>query len=300
MKDLLGLDPTVFSHETIQSNGVQLHYVLGGHGPVVLLWHGFLETWFCWRKIMPELAEKYTVIAPDMRGYGDSEKPEHGYDTGTLAQDFRTLVQDLGIKEKIIIIAHDMGAAPALIYAGEYPDEVKAVVYLEEPVLTMKNMQLLHSFTPDGTKKGGLWWWSFAFATDMPELLIVGKERDFLTWFYHDKTHDHGASIEETAVEEYLRTFNGVAAIRGSFGVYREIFSSIKQTEKYEGMFNKISVPVLALGGDLSLGKTVKTMLEGVAKHVHGGTVPDCGHFIQDEQPEYLLKQIAKFLGGIT
>lgn len=299
MTDLLGLDPSVFSQETIESNGVHLYYVRGGQGPVVLLWHGFLETWFCWRKIMPELAKKYTVIAPDMRGYGDSEKPEQGYDTKTLAEDFRMLVQKLGFKEKIIIIAHDMGAPPALIYAGEYPHEVKALIYLEEPVLTMKNMQVLHSFTPEGTKKGGLWWWSFAFATDMPELLIVGKERDFLSWFYQGETHDQGASIEETAVAEYLRTFNGVAGIRGSFGMYREIFTSIKQTEKYEGVFSKISTPILALGGDLSLGKAVKLGLESVAKHVQGGTVPNCGHFIQDEQPEYLLKQVSEFLSGI-
>ncbi|MEH1844939.1 MAG: alpha/beta fold hydrolase [Nostoc sp.] len=85
MNTLPGIDPTVFTHHTAQANGVQLHYVRGGQGPVVLLWHGFLETWYCWRKIMPVLAKQYTVIAPDMRGYGDSDKPDHGYDVRTLA-----------------------------------------------------------------------------------------------------------------------------------------------------------------------------------------------------------------------
>jgi pimeloyl-ACP methyl ester carboxylesterase len=134
----------------------------------------------------------------------------------------------------------------------------------------------------------------------MPEWLIVGKEREFLTWFYEGATHDKGASIEEAAVSEYLRTFSGAENIRGSFGIYREIFTSIKQTEKFDGLFSKIGVPVLALGGELGLGKLVKPMLEGVASHVQGEVIADCEHFIQEEQPEHLLKLINDFMTTIN
>ena len=293
------LTPAGFTHHSASANGVRLHYVRGGQGPVMLLWHGFLETWYCWRKIIPQLAERYTVIAPDMRGYGDSDKPAAGYDARTLAEDFRALVQQLELPGKVTLVAHDMGAPPALVYAGQYPDEVRALVYLDEPVLMAKNVQQLIAFTPEATKNGGLWWWAFALATDMPERLVVGKEREFLTWSYQTYTHDRGASIEEAAVAEYLRTFNGVEGVRGAFGVYREVFASVEQTEKYAGLLRKISVPVLGLGGALSMGEQVQQMLDGVARHVRGGAVPDCGHFIADEQPEYLRQQLDAFLADV-
>ena len=250
---------------------------------------------------MPALAECYTVIAPDMRGYGDSAKPATGYDARTLAEDFRALVQQLDLAgEPITLVAHDMGAPPALVYAAEYPDEVRALVYLDESVLTSKNLQQVHSFTPKGTRNGGLWWWAFGLATDMPERLVVGKEREFLTWFYHTYTHDQGASVEEAATAEYLRSFSGPAGVRGAFGVYRDVFATVEQTEKYDGLLSKINVPVLGLGGALSMGDKVKQMLEGVARHVWGGAVPDCGHFIPDEQPKLLLDQIDAFLADVA
>lgn len=179
-EDAANFDATFTHYTTLVNGSVRLHYVMGGQGEPVLLWHGFLETWYCWRKIMPTLAEKYTVIAPDMRGYGDSEKPSSGYDARTLALDFRALVQQLGFRE-IFIVAHDMGAPPALVYAGEYPDEVRGLAYLDEPVLTEENMQQVHKFTSDTLKNGGLWWWAFGLAADVPERLITGKEREFLT-----------------------------------------------------------------------------------------------------------------------
>jgi pimeloyl-ACP methyl ester carboxylesterase len=272
-------------------NDTTIHYVKGGSGSPILLWHGFLETWYCCRKIMPSLAKKYTVIATDMRGYGDSEKPDSGYDAHTLADDFRGLIQKEGISEELIIIAHDMGAPPALLYAAEHPNEIKALVYMDNPVLTTKNMRLLNSFDPSIQKRGGLWWWGFAFATDMPERLLIGNERKFLTWFY-EFSPDGGASVEEAAIQEYLRSFCGTEGIRGSFGIYRDVFKSMEQTDIYEE--NKVKTPILALGG--GLGDMVKKMLQGVAEDVYGDVVPNCGHFIPDERPQYVIDELEKFL----
>ena len=300
MSKLLDLDAEVFSDKYATVNGIRLHYVKGGSGPVLLLWHGFLATWYSWRKVMPELARSYTVIAPDMRGFGDTDKPESGYDAATLTEDFRALIKLEAGDEQVIIMAHDMGAPSAFLYAARYRKEVKALVYFENPVLTMNNMHQLHQFNPKGTRKGGLWWWPFAFATDIPQRLLLGHEREFLTWFYETATHDRGASIEEKAIAEYLRTFSGTEGILGAFGMYREVFSSIEQTEKYEGLFSKINTPVLALGGELALGKLVQPMVEGVASNVQGEVVPNCGHFIQEERPQELLTKFQKFISELT
>lgn len=281
----------IFEHHTVECNGVNIHYVIGGQGKPVLLWHGFLETWYCWRKIMPALAEKYTVIAPDMRGYGDSDKPETGYDGLTLAEDFRALIKHLGF-DKIAIAAHDMGAPPALIYAGKYSNEVEALVYLDEPVLLSETIEQILKFSPETMEGGGLWWWVFALAPKMPEILIANHEREFLTWFYDQYLYDR-SSIDEETVNEYLRTFATPDGIKGSLGVYRAIFETIQQTEPMAE--TKIDTPVLCLGGEQSLGENTKKMLQQVANNVRGGAIANCGHFIPDEQPEKLLEQLFTF-----
>jgi pimeloyl-ACP methyl ester carboxylesterase len=287
-----------FSHRRESVNGVSLHYVIGGQGTPLLLWHGFCETWYCWRKVMPELAKKYTVIAPDMRGYGDSDKPATGYDGHTLAADFRGLVRRLGLGS-IFIAAHDMGAPAALLYAAEYPAEVRALAYLEEPVLTKEVMQEIHAFNPHAARFGLLWWWKLALARDVPELLLTGKEREFLTSFYRYGTFDP-SSVEEGAVQEYLRTFHGEEGIRGAFGVYRAIFETIDQTEVYKDPAKKIKTPLLGLGGSKSKADEVRQQLEQVAVHVQGGPIENCGHFMPDERPEVLIERLTSFFSGVS
>ena len=282
---------SLFSHHTAECNSINIHYVIGGQGKPVLLWHGFLETWYCWRKIMPALAEKYTLIVPDMRGYGDSDKPEVGYDGLTLVEDFRALVRHLGF-EKIAIVAHDMGAPPALIYAGSYPNKVDALVYLDEPVLLSENIQQILKFSPETMEDGGLWWWVFALAPKMPEILIANHEREFLTWFYDRYLCDR-SSIDEETVNEYLRTFATPDGVRGSLGVYRAIFETIEQTAPYTK--TKLDTPILGLGGDKSMDENTVQMLQQIAHNVEGGVIKDCGHFIADEQPEKLLEQLFTF-----
>lgn len=283
-----------FSHHTTIANGINLHYIIAGEGTLVLLWHGFLETWYCWRKVIPALAERYTVIAPDMRGYGDSDKPEQGYDAQTLAADFRQLVHQLGFKQ-VHLVAHDMGSPPALIYAATYPDEVLSLAYLEEPVLAEQILQDIFKFAPGTTQNGGLWWWTFFLTQNLPETLIAGHEREFLTYFY--KTYCYDSKAVSDAIDEYLRTFASPGGVRGAIGVYRAIFESIQQTKPL--MLNKIKTPVLALGGEQSLSDRVKTMMENVASNVRGGAVEQCGHFIPDEQPEFLVEQLFDFLSSI-
>lgn len=284
-----------FSHHTAIANGINIHYAIGGQGTPLLLWHGFLGTWYCWRKVMPLLAEKYTVIAPDMRGYGDSSKPNNGYDALTLAEDFRQLVFHLGFTQ-VHLVAHDMGAPPALLYAGTYPNEVLSLTYLEEPVLLEQNLQQIFKFAPETMQSGGLWWWTFFLAADIPEQLIAGHEREFLSYFYNTYCYD-ATAINSDVIDEYLRTFATPEGVRGALGVYRAIFESVKQTERFAE--RRIETPILALGGEKVSGDRVKVMLESVATNVRGGAIKQCGHFIPDERPDDLVERLVKFFDEV-
>src|SRR5262245_37951951 len=140
------IDNVTFSHHTVSVNGIQLHYVMGGEGDPVVLLHGWPETWYAWHKVMPALAKNYTVIAPDLRGLGDSSKPAAGYDGKTLAEDIHQLVTQLGFKT-IYLVGHDIGTQVAYSYAAAHPTEVEKIAVME---LTIPG------FVPPGRMP--LWW----------------------------------------------------------------------------------------------------------------------------------------------
>ncbi len=281
----------MFRHDHADVHHTRLHYVTAGAGDPVLLWHGFLGTWYSWRKVIPLLAENYTVIAPDMRGFGDSDKPICDCDARTLCEDFRALTSKLGF-QKLRIVAHDLGAPPALLWAALYPGEVEDLVYLDHPVLTAKTLNQIFQFTPEIMNQGLLWWWMTATAPDLAELLIKGREREFLTWFY--RNHAMHPDAVDDALSEYLRTFAGAGGVSGSLGSLRAVFRSIQQTEDATAG-KKIETPIMALGGEKSLGDRVRHMIEEVASNVTGGVITDCGHFIAEEQPELLVGRIRSF-----
>ena len=278
--------------QTTRVGDVDIHYVSGGEGPVVLLWHGFLGNWASWRKVLPLLVEDYTVIAPDMRGYGHSTVSDSSYDARTLMQDMRGLMRALG-HDRIHIISHDMGAPPALLYAAEYPEEIETLTYLDEPVMLSDTIAHLIQMTPENTHYGGLWWWMVAQSPSMTETIVLDNERDFIDWFY-----DHYTMVEDAVGEDARSYFaddlQGSEGIHGWFGVYRDAFRTIEQTDSLA--INKVTVPILALGGEGSLGDRVGQMLMAVGTDVTGGTVSGSGHFIAEEQPEALVEQFGRFV----
>ena len=175
IKDLsFQIDNITFSHHTASVNGIRMHYVIGGHGNPVVLLHGWPETWYEWHKIMPALAKNYTVIAPDLRGLGDSSKPSTGYDGNTTAEDINQLISKLGIGQKIYLVGHDVGVHTAYSYASAHPNNVSKLVILDVPV---------PGFYPPGFKNC-CWWFSFHQVHDLPEALTAGKEKEYLSWFY--------------------------------------------------------------------------------------------------------------------
>jgi pimeloyl-ACP methyl ester carboxylesterase len=292
--------PPGFSNHTASVNSIRLHYWLGGDpdGPPVLLWHGFLSTSLEWRKVMPMLAQEgYAVLVPDMRGYGDSDKPAGtaGYDARALAEEFRALVRQIGFggAKRLLIAAHDMGAPPALLWAADHPEEIAGLLYIEAPVMLSALLQKIITYTPEAMAEGSMWWWILPLAPDVPERLVVGHERELLTWFY-DRHMARREAITGEDVNETLRTFAGREGVLGAMGVYRAAFTSIEQTEPLAGLLtgHKVKVPLVALGGEKGLGANVLTMVRLVAKDATGETITDCGHFLPEEHPEVVVRHV--------
>ena len=285
-----------FRSETATVKGVRLHYWIGGaaHGQPVMLWHGFLSTGYVWRDVAPALAQAgLAVLVPDMRGYGDSDKPDgnDGYDARALAEEGRALVAQLafGAGRPLIHAAHDMGAPPALIWCADHPEEVAGLLYMEAPAMLGDVLRKIIAYTPEAMEHGSMWWWILPLAPGVPQRLVVGREREFLTWFYEGFAAKP-EKIEPATVDEYLRTFSGREGVLGAMGVYRAAFTSIGQTEPLAR--SKIAVPAVALGGAKSLGAEVGGMLRMVAQHVEAETLPDCGHFVPEECPEAVIRHV--------
>lgn len=247
-----------FRSETVEIDGIRLHYWIGGapRGQPVVLWHGFLATGYAWREVAPALAEHgLSVLVPDMRGYGDSDKPAgtDGYDARALAAECRAIVAAIGFGDgkPIIVAAHDMGALPALLWAADYPAEIVGLLYIEAPVMLGDVLRQIIAYTPEAMKSGSMWWWILPLAPGVPERLVVGNERAFLTWFYARAAYLEAFSAQ--VVNEYLRTFAGTQGVLGAMGIYRAAFTSIQQTEPLT--MNKVTVPVVAIGGAKGLGR---------------------------------------------
>jgi pimeloyl-ACP methyl ester carboxylesterase len=280
-----------FAHERAFVNGVRLHYRSGGTGPTVLLMHGWLGTSYTWRYLAPMLVDAgFHVIAPDMRGYGDSDKPDGGYDGLTLVEDMRQLLRAAGVEAPVHVVGWDMGALPAYLFAASYPDEVRSLTYLDEPLPSV-NLHALSSFTK--ANFGGYWHFGFNHTPNLPELLIVGRERQVWEFFYSLMLYNPDAIGEEDK-QEYLRTYAGAGGVRGSNGWYRDLLTT---TEQFAAAIarGKLQLPVLGVGGEAGT-PFVRDQLAAVAEQVQGGVIPKCGHMIAEEAPDALAGFVIPFL----
>ena len=280
--------PAGFTHHMARLPDVDLHYVRGGSGSPVVLLHGWSQTWYEWRHILPALAEQYTVIAPDMRGLGDSSKPLTGYDKRTVADDIHALVAQLELGE-IALVGHDHGAAVAYAYAAQYRSEVTRLAFIE-----MLLMGAGGEFGLDHSQGQGLWHLSFhACSGEVAEALIRGRERMYLSWFYGNFAYDRSA-IDDESLDEYVRCYSAPGGLRLEY--YRAFFEDAAHVR--ESMAEKLTIPVLALGGEACLGEMPIDCMKLLAEDVQGASIPRCGHFVPDERPDALLEHLLPFLSA--
>ena len=190
----------------------------------------------------------------------------------------------------LTLIAHDMGAPPAPLWAANHRSEITALLYVEAPVMLQSILERIITFTPQAMAKGSMWWWALPLAPGVTEALLVGKEREFLNWFYLGDAVLNHAAIPSEMVNEYLRTFAGLEGVLGSLGVYRTAFASTAQTLPLTQ--NKVQIPVIAIGGENGPGASVGKFVSMVATHVESFVLPKCGHFVPEGCPEAILEQL--------
>lgn len=277
----------IFTQQWTTVNNINIHYVTGGEGEPVVLLHGYPQTWYAYRHIMLALANHFKVIVPDLRGLGDSDKPASGYDIYTVANDIYLLIQQLGYKS-IRLLGHDFGANVAYAYAASHREEVSRLAFLDVGLLgeQIANRPLL----PRNSKS--LWWFPFHMVSELPELLVQGREEIYLNWFYQQTTFNK-AAIDETALKEYVRCYASPGGMKAGFDYYRSLFLDFELNA--EQVKVKLKMPVLALGGALSFAMLPYESWKMVCENCKGGVIENSGHYIAEEQPQLLLEQLLPF-----
>lgn len=282
----------VFTRSFAEANGVRLHYVIGGpaDGEMVVLLHGWPQTWYTWRRVMPALAAAgYRVVAVDYRGAGESERPLGGYDKATMAADVRALVGQLG-RTRINLVGRDIGVMVAYAYTAQWPDEVARLVMLDVPVPATRAWNEAKSKSDPQ-----LWHFGLHQQRDIAEMLITGREYAYISDFYKKRAH---VPVADEDIAVYARAYAAPGGLRAGFELYRAFPDDERRFAQF--MTNKLPMPVLALAGDRSNGQAEVEMAKELASDVRGGVAPDTGHWLPDENPEYLSKQLIAFFGGTT
>ncbi|KUL41568.1 alpha/beta fold hydrolase [Actinoplanes awajinensis] len=284
--------PAGFSEHTTQVGAVGIHYVIGGHGPTLVLIHGYPQTWYEWHHIMPALAEHYTVIAPDLRGAGGSDAPATGYDKKTLAADLHGLLTQLGRTSNVRIVGHDIGTMVAYAYAAAHRADVTKLVLSEAPIPD-PGIYDFPSLTKDGP---GAWHFGFfALTNGMPEQLIQGREQLWTDKFI-DNLEVKKGSVTPAEVAVFARHLSEPGHLAANLAWFRTFPQDMTDNARNQKI--KLTMPVLAIGASGSLGPLVGEKAKEYARHVTPVTVADSGHWIYEEHPAEMTSLLLTFLKG--
>ncbi len=266
--------------------GVNLHYVTQGEGDVVVLLHGFPQTWLTWKKVIPALSKSHKVIALDMRGAGDSFTPQDGFDKKTMASDVKKLLDYLNI-EKATVIGHDIGGMVAYAFAHEYPKQTNGIGIIDVPLPGIEPLWSMIMSNPMS------WHFRFQAAEDIPEMLVYGKEDVYINHFI-DGFAGNKKAISTEERKTYIEKFKKPGVARSHFDYYRAMEQDIVDNKKYAKTILKIPVLALSAGQPYEL-----QLMKSLATNVQGGVIENSGHWIPEEQPELLIKAIKSFLKDI-
>jgi pimeloyl-ACP methyl ester carboxylesterase len=276
-----------FTSRYVDTGEVRLHAAVGGDGPPLLLVHGWPESWYAWRLVMPALARDFQVIAVDQRGMGLSDKPAGGYDTGTLANDLIGLMDALG-HDRFAVVGHDTGFAVSYALAADHPDRVDRAALAEIPG-SPGAAPSPPVFVP-GFINDRLWHLPFNRIEGLNEQLVTGNERAFFGWEF-----DAAAKkLPDDVIDYYVRGLSDPASLRSSFGFYRALDATLEQDGRRKT--RRLPMPILAIGGAGSFGDHVGEAMQAVADDVQSLVIPDTGHFVAEEAPDELLAALTPFL----
>ena len=274
--------PAGFVNKYATVDGIKIHYVTGGKGEPLLLIHGFGQNWFMWNRLLPELSKHFTIVAPDLTGLGESDKPDGGYDKKTLAAHLHGLITQLGYKN-INLVGHDIGLMVAYAYAAQFGDEIKKVALLDA---------LLPGVEPVWSDVRSKAWWFGFFGWPASANIVAGKEKEFLTGFWPVVGHKENAfTKEETG--EFIRAYSTPKSTYGAF----HWFAAFNQDalDNQEFMKHKLKMPLLAISGEFSAASYFTDHCKLVAENVTASIITGAGHWIVQENTPEVLKSLEDF-----
>lgn len=276
--------PAGFTEHFAEVNGVRLHYFIGGQGSPVVLLHGYAETGHMWLPLMPLLAKNHTVIVPDLRGAGNSSKPDSGYDKKNMAVDIHDLTSSLGF-DRASIVGHDIGLMVAYAYAAQFPQATERVV-------------LMDAFLPGIGNWKDVWLmrdlWHFHFYGEVPLALVNGRERIYFEHFWNDFAADPHHSIPEADRRFYAEAYAQPGGMRAGFEYFRNFERDAKDFAQLSA--TPLSMPVLVLTGEKASGNFLIEQTKLVASNVQGQVVMGSGHWLMEEAPQAVIPAIIAFL----
>jgi pimeloyl-ACP methyl ester carboxylesterase len=280
-------------HRMVQAGDLRFHVVTAGSGPPVVLVAGFPQSCYAWRRVMPLLAEHHTVVAVDLPGQGDSDKPASGYDTLTTARRLRELITALSLK-RYVLVGHDIGSWVGYAYAHEFQREMRGLVLLDGniPGVTLQSTLTLG---PDNWRN-----WHFLFnpIPDLPEALLEGRERILIEWFFNRKTADWISTFRKADIDEYERVYRSPGGMRGMLGYYRAVLQDIEQNQPL--MAAQLDLPILALGGEVGSAPDLYERMQPLGLDVRGGVIAGSGHYIPEEKPAALTEELRSFISSLA
>ncbi|MBB6249564.1 alpha/beta fold hydrolase [Nitrospirillum iridis] len=288
---------TRFRHGQATVNGVRLHYVEGGQGAPLLLIPGWPQSWYAWRHVMPLLADGgRRVIAVDPRGFGDSDRPVGGYDLATVAADMHGLAGALGVLDggRLDVVGHDVGTWIGHAYAADWPTDIRRLALLDAalPGITPPPPPGI----PSDEANARTWHFAFNRLDDLPELLIAGRERAYLSHLFHAKAVNRWA-IGPADLDEYVRVLSAPGALRATFAHYRVAFGAASLAQARARADRGLTLPILAVGARAGVGTVLADTLLGHGANVRGHVL-DCGHYIPEEMPAELAALLLDFFAG--
>ncbi len=269
---------------TAKIDNVELHYLTAGRGPAVILLHGFAETSRMWRPIIPLLTEKFTVIAPDLPGIGDSSIPADKIDMLSAASRIHALVRSLRI-EKAKVVGHDIGLMVAYAYAAQFPNETEKLAVMDAFLPGVPGWEAIYN-APNI--------WHFRFNGEYPEELVQGRERTYFEYFWNVLAADKTRSLPEADRKAYTEAYSKPGRMRAAWAYFAswpqlaKDFAKLSQT--------KLTMPVLSIGGEKSLGNELAAQMKLVATDVTVVVLKDTGHWILEERPKETSQALTKFL----
>lgn len=278
------------------ADGLRLHYVVAGEGAPVLLLPGWPQSWYQWRFVIPLLvSEGRRVYAVDPRGFGDSDKPDLGYDLATAAHDIHVLIEELGLSDGrgTDVIAHDVGTWIAHALVTTHPGDVRRLVATDSTIPGVSDPP--PAGYPDRLRNTRSWHFGFNRVDGLPEALIHGREREFLAWFFGPHKATRTWAIDEDAFEEYLRVFSFPGAVRAGLMYYREAFSAEGLRASAARAQVRLPMPILTLGGADSDSDGLHTAFARSSDDVSGIVWEGIGHYLPEECPEEVVEAVLEF-----